>query len=115
METLLNLQFIFRPNYWFQNEKYSEQWDIKLRELLELYNFEYIDEYQSRLGPYVLWTSNRPYRCMIPYKEKGFHVANFRASRLTTYCAIKKYEKDTREASLLAHIKDINNYIQPLE
>lgn len=112
METLLSLQFIFRPNYWIQNEKYSEQWDNKLKELLDLYDFEYIDEYKSNLGPYTLWTASIPFCCMMPINKKTSEHANFRASRLTICRAIKKYDNDTKGKPILKHIQEINDFAE---
>lgn len=76
------------PNYWVMNDRYNEQWDKKLNELLDKYDFTNIDWASADLGNNKIWVANYPYSCFIPYDFAN--KANIRASRLTILRAKKK-------------------------
>ena len=85
----LNLQFIFKPNYWIMNEPYSKEVDLLMNDLLDKFEFTDITYYTAKLGETKIWIANQPYSCIIPsnYKLNDF---SYRASRLTIQKGIKK-------------------------
>jgi hypothetical protein len=62
-EFIKNLQFIFRPNFWVMNYEFSKEWDDKLNELLDKYQFTNIDLCTASLGNANIWIANYPYGC----------------------------------------------------
>ncbi len=104
---LLNLQFIFMPHYWIMNDSYCEDWDKKLNELLDKYEFTKIDSYSAYLGENRIWIANRPYATLCPYIGKD----DFRASRLTIkrgLKALRKAEKGNKQKRRKDSFKDFN-------
>jgi len=86
--------FLIRPNYWIMNEPYCKKWDQELNALME--NHQFRDrgdsEHVSFLNGHEIWIANRPFAAMVPYPMT--RNGGFRASRMTIYRAIKKWEKD---------------------
>ena len=88
----LNLQFIFKPWYWVMNEHYSKDMDIHMNELMDKYTFTEYNYYTAYLGDNVIWFTNAPYGCMVPWKGKIDKTG--RPSRLTIQRGIRKLQKD---------------------
>ena len=88
----LNLQFIFKPWYWVMNEHYSKDMDIHMNELMDKYTFTEYNYYTAYLGDNVIWVTNVPYGCMVPWKGKIDKTG--RPSRLTIQRGLRKLQKD---------------------
>lgn len=84
----------FRINYWTNLDPYNEEWDKKLRQLLDDNEFVVIDSYRAKLDDNVLWTENQPYACFTNRISltKNYNIT-VRPSRYTAYLAIKKLNK----------------------
>tara|TARA_R110002020_G_scaffold113236_2_gene260262 strand:- start:7496 stop:7933 length:438 start_codon:yes stop_codon:yes gene_type:complete len=89
-----NLQFIFKPNFWFMNDPYDKDWDDEFNVLLDEHTFSNIDEYTAKLGDTKIWISNYPFACF----KKGF--VNKRPSRLTILRAKKLLDRDKLRAQI---------------
>lgn len=85
-----NLQFIFKPNYWYMHYTYNKEVDKIINELLD--NHELTDlcssGYTVRIGKAIIWTTNIPYASVRLY---GTQLENYRPSRLTIKRFLKKY------------------------
>lgn len=90
---VLNLQFIFKLEWWTMLEPYNRYVDKKLSQLIEKHPFTQIGEYTAYLGPYEMWISNQPYSTMRFY---DMEMGKYRASRLTIKKAMKKLEEDKK-------------------
>ena len=88
----LNLQFIFKPWYWVMNEHYSKDMDIHMNELMDKYTFTDYSAYTAYLGDNVIWVTNAPYGCMVPWNSTINNTG--RPSRLTIQRGIRKLKKD---------------------
>lgn len=88
----LNLQFIFKPWYWIMNYPYSKDMDIHMNELMDKYTFTEYDYYTAYLGNIVIWVTNAPYGCIVPYTTTIQNTG--RPSRLTIQRGIRKLKKD---------------------
>ena len=88
----LNLQFIFKPWYWVMNEHYSKDMDIHMNELMDKYTFTEYKYYTAYLGNIVIWVTNAPYACIVPWNGKIDKTG--RPSRLTIQRGIRKLKKD---------------------
>ena len=88
----LNLQFIFKPWYWVMNEHYSKDMDIHMNELMDKYTFTEYNYYTAYLGDNVIWVTNAPYGCIVPWNGKIDKTG--RPSRLTIQRGIRKLKKD---------------------
>lgn len=112
---LLNLQFIFRPNYWFMNYPCNKRWDKILNKLLDEYEFEPKpnEHYSCNLGGFNLWVENYPYACFVPYE--AFSYTRYRASRLTILRAQKAYKKALRELHYDKYNDQFSRYEQQLK
>ena len=84
----LNLQFIFKPWYWIMNCPYSKDMDIHMNELMDKYTFTEYNYYTAYLGNIVIWVTNAPYGCIVPWDS------TVRPSRLTIQRGIRKLKKD---------------------
>lgn len=82
--------FLIRPNYWFMNYPYSQEWDEEIKELSEKSITE-IERYSCRMGEVLIWIENHPYASFTPYS------CNFRPSRMTIYKLHKKLIKSQIE------------------
>lgn len=92
MRILENIQVILTPSLWFQNYKYSREWDIELRDQLERETFTYPNNYgRTKLGNFAVNTTD--------FRELMMDV---RPLRKTMLIARRKYEKDV--------IKQIREY-----
>lgn len=88
----LNLQFIFKPWYWVMNEHYSKDMDIHMNELMDKYTFTEYNYYTAYLGDNVIWVTNAPYGCIVPWNSTINNTG--RPSRLTIKRGIRKLKKD---------------------
>lgn len=88
----LNLQFIFKPWYWAMNEHYSKDMDIHMNELMDKYTFTEYNYYTAYLGDNVIWVTNVPYGCMVPWNSTINNTG--RPSRLTIQRGLRKLQKD---------------------
>lgn len=88
----LNLQFIFKPWYWLMNRPYSKDMDIHMNELMDKYTFTEYDYYTAYLGNNVIWVTNAPYDCIVPWNSTIDNTG--RPSRLTIQRGIRKLKKD---------------------
>lgn len=104
---LKSLQFIFMPNYWSINHRYSKQWDEKLNTLLNKHEFTDIDRYTAKLGDVEVWISNHPYGSFSVWGS-GLY---FRPSRLIILKAGRKLKK-AKEALYKAKHDDILSNIK---
>lgn len=94
---ILSLKFIFMPEYWIMNYKYSPEWDKKLNALLDEYTFVESKTMHNSvvyLGGIAMWVANYPYASFMPFGAKYVGTATFRASRLTILKAHNKYKRD---------------------
>ena len=92
MRILDNLEVMLTPSIWFQNYKYSREWDIELRDQLERETFTYPNNYErTKLGNFAVNTTD--------FRELMMDV---RPLRKTMLIARRKYEKDV--------IKQIREY-----
>ena len=92
-----NLQFLFRPNYWVMNNRYSKEWNELLNHLMD--NFEPVLSepnpldgriYTVRFDKFNIWVENYPYAYGTPYEvstelRNKYHgdFSSVRPSRLT--------------------------------
>ena len=84
MRILENIEVILTPSIWFQNYKYSREWDIELRDQLERETFTYPNNYgRTKLGNFAVSTTD--------FREL---VMDVRPLRKTILIARRKYEKD---------------------
>ena len=105
----LNLQFIFKPWYWVMNEHYSKDMDIHMNELMDKYTFTEYNYYTAYLGDNVIWFTNAPYGCMVPWNSTINNTG--RPSRLTIQRGIRKLKKDCNiKDSLITTRTKIFNY-----
>ena len=88
----LNLQFIFKPWYWVMNEHYSKDVDIHMNELMDKHTFTEYKYYTAYLGNIVIWVTNAPYECIVPWDSIINKTG--RPSRLTIQRGIRKLKKD---------------------
>ena len=88
----LNLQFIFKPWYWIMNSPYSKHMDIHMNELMDKYTFTEYNYYTAYLGNNVIWVTNAPYDCIVPYTTTIYNTG--RPSRLTIQRGLRKLKKD---------------------
>ena len=96
-EFILNLQFIFRPNFWFMNNEYNKVLDELFNVLLDKYDFKDVNYHTARLGEYTIWIANYPYGSMV---IDDILLYRYRPSRLTILRAknkLKGLEKDVLE------------------
>jgi len=85
-KSVKNLQFIFRPTFWFMSGKYSQEWDTEFNKMLEGYQFKYTQGlHYASLGGKKIWIRNYPYGVFEHYKNN-----RLRPSRLTVLKAYKK-------------------------
>jgi len=68
------------------NNKYSEAWDKKLKELLKTEDFKNINHYNADLWGFIIWITNHPYA--------SFTYRGLRPSRFTIMEAKKKLDRD---------------------
>lgn len=85
------IRTLFNPNYWLMNDPYNEEWDKKLNNLLDVYDFEIGGEFTARLGSVIIWAGNHPYGSFHPYDP----IISVRPSRKTIRRAYKKLMKAT--------------------
>ena len=88
----LNLQFIFKPWYWIMSAPYSKDMDIHMNELMDKYTFTDYSAYTAYLGDNVIWVTNAPYGCIVPWNSTINNTG--RPSRLTIQRGIRKLKKD---------------------
>ena len=84
---ILNLQFIFKPMYWFMHNPYSLEVDLLINKLLDNYKFTEIGEYTAILGKTEIWIANKPYGAINVYSDSV--LENYRPSRLTIKRALR--------------------------
>ncbi len=95
LDFILSLQFIFKPLYWFTNERYSSEWDKKFNKMMKEHDFINIENCTAELGGVTIWISNYPYSTFMPYEPSGGSGKHkYRPSRLTIKRAMDKLEKD---------------------
>ena len=105
---LLNLQFVFKPEYWLMNYPYNKVWDLKLNKLMDNHDFTEINNRTAKLGDTLIWTDNIPYATMLLYTD---HLDfDFRASRLTIKRAINKLN----DQILIEKTKKDNYYLDKI-
>lgn len=90
MLTLLkNLQFIFRPSFWFMNEPYCPIHDMRINKLMDKHKFTNHNKFGAYLGDTDIWMANYPYAVGI------YELHNVsRPSRLTIIRMRKKASED---------------------
>ena len=82
-------KYFLRPSFWGLNNRYCEEWDLKLNELLDQnYIFTNFGQYSAELGGHLIWTGNYPYASMHPYN------LSVSAKRSTIERAMKHYQRD---------------------
>ena len=91
---LLNLQFIFRPSYWFMLNRFSSEWDKELNELMDKYYFAIIkypsgEVFTAMLGNTEVWIENHPYSSFYNAQDIDYVERRRRPSRLTILRAKK--------------------------
>lgn len=91
-EFIKNLRFIFKPSYWFMNNRYDKSVDEMVNYLIDNYDFTEVNRFSAVIGGVKLWTGNIPYSCMHLYESDGDDT--FRPSRLTIEKAINKMNAD---------------------
>ena len=91
LSAVLNLQFIFKPQYWIMNKKYNKKVDEIMNQLLDKYDFTKITGTTAFLGDTKIWIANAPYRCMYPYKFDC--ESKYRPSRLTIQKGLRKLQE----------------------
>ena len=91
LSAVLNLQFIFKPKYWFMNKMYDKKVDEIMNQLLDKYDFTNITGYTAFLGDNEIWIANAPYSCMYPYKF-GYE-SRYIPSRLTIQKGLRKLQE----------------------
>jgi hypothetical protein len=92
---LRNLQFLFKPDYWFMNKKYNEEVDKIINDLLDKYELtistkSYENSYVCMLGNAKIWVGNIPYAFGTLYNTE---LDDYRPSRLTIQRLLKRYNK----------------------
>lgn len=76
---------LLHPSTWIQvSSIYSDEWDIKLRKLLQTERFKNISHFYATLGDYEIWIANVPYASMV---YRGFRPR--RATILRAYKILK--------------------------
>lgn len=88
---LLNLQFIFKPDYWAIAGKYSRAMDKLINSLMDNYKFRTANGYVFHLGPVSFTFQKGPKAIWI-----WGNGSTLRPSRLTIQRAFKKLKKDLR-------------------
>lgn len=84
---------LFHPNFWIMNYSYDDNWDKKLKFLLNNYSFKNIEKCTAHLGKEILWIGNYPYAAFIKYGVRGGFLSG-RASRKAIYKARQKLMED---------------------
>lgn len=91
-----------KPTYWQRISATDRMWDKKLNELMDKYSFEYLSEYEAKLGDQYVWVQNHPYASFTPtegVKDEGiryFHriLREKSPSRRTVIRAYDKYKEE---------------------
>ena len=88
------LFFLFKPSFWLMSDKYSKEWDRKLLELMDKYEFTQREKHTAKLGNNLIWISSYPHACFHLYNLFGSEL-KARPSRKTILRAKEKLEKET--------------------
>jgi len=101
---LLNIQFLFKPNYWLMNYSYSKEWNKKLNDMMDKYYFSDTSIYAAYLGDKYIWVGNYPYASF----TGSIYGYTYRPSRLT----IKRARKHLLISEKLSAKKTTFNYFK---
>lgn len=103
-DIVLNLLFIFRPDYWLMNNRFNKEWDDELKSLLDNYSFRNTGGHYADLGDTKIWVSNHPYAS---FTKDG---NDKRPSRLTIWRAKKILNKQIAFNKFVGESDIINDY-----
>ena len=110
-----SLQFIFIPRFWVMNDRFNQDWDDKLNQLMDKFEPEFgkpngIDGqiHTVSFDGNVVWIQNYPYGYATPYSYVG-QAPDIRPSRLTI---LRLYNLVTpRQRKLQYESSEFKNYM----
>ena len=85
---------IFRFFFWGSLYPVSETWDLIVRDRMERFEFEIINQYEAKLGDLTLWIANYPYAYLSD--RNCSHLELFIPKKETRYEAKKRIDKAFR-------------------
>jgi len=85
--------FFVRPKWWISRYPYSEKWDKKLTEILDIYKFSNIVDGVVKLGRWKIKITDHPADSFCPY----FATSGILPARKTRKLAYDKLLRDLAE------------------